>query len=95
MKFNITSFRGHHEAVVVENDVSQMLFDKLLGRRQEALPKEIREKIPDTFEELTGLWKEGKLGYMAVQKVGEEMVIVKDFDPKIEELVFIAPIIGG
>jgi hypothetical protein len=92
MKINVTSFRGHHEAVL-EPEISEVLFNKMTGKTVEALPKDF--KIPDTFQELEGLWKDGKLGYKAFAGNNGDLSAVKEFDPLIEEMTFLAPIAGG
>ena len=94
MNIRITSWRGDHQAVL-ENEVAEAIFDKLTGKTAKALPSEMKVKVPDNFGELEALWNDGKMGYMAVAKEGEDTVMVKDFDPKAETLVFLAPIIGG
>jgi len=95
MKVMITSFRGDHNAVL-EPEVSQVLFEKLTGKRTEALPADLKTKVPDTFQELEGLWRDGKLGYSAfVQHPEDGIAPVKEFNPEIEDLLFIAPQQGG
>ena len=64
MKIKITSSRGHHEADVMEPEVGKALFDKLSGRSINPLPEEMKAILPENFQELQGLWKEGKLGYV-------------------------------
>lgn len=95
MKIMVTSWRGHHEAVVMEPEVSEAIFEKMTGQTVKPLPVEYKTKIPDSFQELEGLWTKGKMGYTAMQGQNGEMEVVKEFDPKIEDLLFIAPIIGG
>lgn len=96
MKIKITSFRGHHEADIMEPEVAEALFDKLTGKTKEALPADLKTKVPDTFEELQGLWQKGKLPYVAAVKKGNaEARIVKEFDPEADDMLFLAPIIGG
>jgi hypothetical protein len=94
MKINVTSWRGHHEAVL-EPEISKALFNKMTGKTVEALPAEFKTKIPDTWQELEGLWRDGKLGYMAVAGNKGDLSLVKEFDPLAEEMTFIAPQTGG
>ena len=100
MIFKITSHRGHHEADVAEAEVSEALFNKLTGKTKEALPTEFKSKVPETFQELEGLWKEGKLGYTAttvdkgLDKENNSR-LVKEFDPQVKEVVFLGLLGGG
>ena len=94
MKIKITSHRGHHECAV-DATVGEALFDKLTGRRVEALPAELRPKIPENFAELEGLWRDSRMNYAAVATRGGELVGVREFAPQADEIVFIAPITGG
>ena len=93
MTIKITSPRGHHEAVA-DADVSEALFLKMTGKSSKRLSDEIKTKLPDNFKELEGLWKPGKLSYIAVSK-NDEMIPVKEFDPAAENIVFISPVSGG
>lgn len=95
MVIRITSWRGDHNCVT-EPEVARALYDKLTGKSNEPLPAELKTKVPETFEELAGLWTEGTLGYSAIglDKDGE-IIAVKEFDPKAAEVVFLAPITGG
>ena len=95
MIFKITTFRGHHEASVMEPEVSRQIFDKLTGLSQAALPAEFKTKVPDTFQELEALWKDGPMGYLGFAQQGTELTLTKEFDPTVEEMVFIAPQQGG
>jgi hypothetical protein len=92
MRFKIPSHRGHHECDC-ESDVAEMLFNKLTGARIEALPESVREKIPDTFSELSLLWESGKMGFIATDPIKEE--VIKKFDDGIEEALFFSPIGAG
>lgn len=96
MKFMVTSHRGHHEATVEDAVVSEALFNKLAGIRTEPLPEEYKVRIPDTFQELAGLWKDEKMGYTPIGfGPNEEMMQVKEYSPDIEKVIFLAPITGG
>ena len=91
MKLIITSKRGHHEAVL-EPEVSKLLFDKMTGKMERSLDKDLKQQIPDTFEELKGLWKRGNPGYTAYDENEE---IMTEFNPEAKEVLFVAPIAGG
>jgi len=93
MNISITSFRGHHEAVA-DADTARLLFDKLTGRHPAPLPRAL--KVPDTFAELEALWTDGGGGYTALSKdkVGD-MRPLKEFDPAVEDVVFLFPHMGG
>lgn len=93
MKISITSSRGHHEAVA-DVETARCVFEKLTGKRKDPLPRTL--KIPDTFGELEALWKEGGGGYTALakNKVGD-LSLMKEFDPTVEDVAFIAPVVGG
>jgi len=96
MKFRVTSKRGDHQAVLEAPDVAEALFNKLSGKTSAALPAEMKTKIPDTFGELEGLWREGQMGYTAIsQDKNENLIGLKDFVPEAETVVFIAPIAAG
>lgn len=96
MKFSITSHRGHHECDLLEVDVQEAIFNKMTGKRHEALPIEYKTKVPDTFEELAGLWKDGNLNYTAISFDKEkEPISFKVFNPEAEEVAFIAMETGG
>jgi hypothetical protein len=95
MKLMVTSWRGHHEAVVDDPTISKAVFEKMTGLNKAALPADMKVKIPDTFQELEGLWRDGPMGYTAVAKRVDGMEVVKEFDPLIEDLLFLAPIVGG
>ena len=94
MRIRITSHLGHHEAVI-DQDVAKAIFDKMTGKTKAALPKSIRTKVPDNFEQLAALWTDSKMSYVASAKQGEQLVAVKEFDPQIEDMLFIAPVMGG
>jgi len=64
----------------------------MTGKSTAALPQDLKTKVPDTFQELEALWREGKLGYMAFD---EKDVMVKEFRPEATELLFSPKIIGG
>lgn len=91
MTIKITSHRGHHEAAVMEPEVSQAIYEKMTGKTEAPLPAEYKVKIPDNFGELEGLWKEGRLGYMAFEGKNGDMELIKEFRPEIDVLLFIAP----
>lgn len=96
MLIKVTSHRGHHEAAVADPEVARPIFEKLTGKREEPLPEEFKTKIPDTFQELEGLWKKGKMGYTAFQTDGQgEVIGLKEFAPEARDVVFMAPIVGG
>jgi hypothetical protein len=95
MVLKVTSHRGHHEANVAEIDVAKQIFDKMTGKTEEALDHSIKTKIPDTFQELEGLWKTGKMGYMAFTGKGDESEMLTSFKEEVEDVVFIAPVRGG
>jgi hypothetical protein len=92
MKIKITSHRGHHEAVL-EADVSQMIFEKLTGVRTEALPCDLKTRMPQEFKELKALWTSGKTAYLAIEPSANRHI--REFDPNAEEILFLAPITGG
>jgi len=95
MLIKISSSRGHHEAEV-ETEVAEALFNKLSGRTRAPLPEEFKAKIPATFQESESLWKEGTGGFsLFTTNDKKEMVAVKEFDPEIKELCFLAPVAGG
>jgi hypothetical protein len=60
-----------------------------------ALDPALRIKVPDTFHELEALWRDGPGGYTALAGVGDDLRLVKEFDPTVEEMTFLAPIAGG
>lgn len=95
MRIKITSHRGHHECDC-DDAVATALYDKLTGKEEAPLGEELRTKIPDTFAELKQLWEKGKLGYTGMD-VSEpsEPEVVKKFDNRIKEMLFIAPIVAG
>ena len=97
MIFKITSHIGHHEADVLDVVDQQMLFEKLVGTRNEALPVEMKSKVPDTFHNLNQLWHDGKMGFIPVvkQEDSEDFVMIKQFNPSLREVVMLAPIRGG
>lgn len=95
MKFKVTSFRGHHECDLAP-EVGKTLFEKMTGRNRAALPEELKAAVPESFHELDGLWREGNPGYAAMALSPEkEISAVKEFDPAVEEMLFIAPVAGG
>ena len=95
MKLKVTSFRGHHEAVV-EPEVGRALFEKMTGRNKAPLPAEIRTAVPETFGELKALWEAGNPGYSALA-VSEDKncAPLREFDPAAQEVLFLAPVAGG
>lgn len=95
MRIKITSHRGHHEAVLDEPQVAEQFFNKMVGKETAALPPELKTKVPDTFVELESIWKNGNPGYSAYTKKGDMLEKVVDFNPAVEEVLFISPIIGG
>ena len=96
MKIQITSSRGHHEAVA-DVEVAEMVFQKMTGKRKAPLPPEMKTKVPDTWHELTALWQEGEVGgYTAIaKKAGQDIINLKEFDPQADDLLFLSPIAGG
>ena len=97
MQIRITSHRGDHCAVLEDID-AKLIYDKLTGKIEEPLPKELKQRCPDTFEELQVLWTHGKINYMPVaKKDGKESLVarISDFDPNVQEMTFIAPIVAG
>ena len=92
MKIRIASHRGDHQATIENETVQKALFDKLTGKTSKPLSSDVKESIPGTFEELTALFRRGKMGYTAFSK-DSEMVI--DFDPSAKEIAFFPPIQGG
>jgi len=94
MKVNVTSQRGHHEAVM-EPEIAEAVFNKMTGRTVKALDPSFKVKIPDTFGELEALWRDGPGGYTALGGKGDDLRLVREFDPTVEEMTFIAPIAGG
>jgi hypothetical protein len=93
MKLLITSPRGHHETVA-ETEISAAVFDKLIGKKLEPLSVDLKSKLPETFSEV-GLYENRKLSYTAFEKVGGEFKVTRQFNPQAEEMMFVAPIIGG
>jgi hypothetical protein len=94
--FKVTSKRGHHEAVLEDPAIAGPIFDKMTGKTEAPLPPEFKTKVPDTWQELQALWKPGKLGYTAIQAGADgEVVGLKEFSPEAQDVVFIAPVIGG
>jgi hypothetical protein len=91
MKLKIQSFRGDHNCEC-EEQIAEAVFNKLTGKMSDPLPQDLKTKVPDTFQELEGLWREGKLGYMAFD---EKDVLVKEFKASAQELLFAPKIIGG
>ena len=77
----------------VEEAVGRAIFNKLTGKMEEALSEEIRAKVPDTFRELAALWDHGKRNYFPVDFTSKEPV--REFDPLVQDVVFIAPLRGG
>lgn len=90
----VTSHRGHHEAVV-ETEVATAVFNKMTGRQIEPLPENYKDLIPNTFQELVGLWDNKKMGYTAFEAKDGEAELVKELHDGVQELLFIAPITGG
>ena len=75
MIFKITTHKGHHQADVLDEVDQKILFDKLVGTYTDALPVEMKTKVPDTFQELEALWKPGKLAYIpTVKKENDEFL---------------------
>jgi hypothetical protein len=96
MKFTITTFRGDHNCELDDPGVSQMLFEKLVGIREAPLPDEVKTKVPDNFQELEKLWKQGRMGYGGFSVDAEKnMTKLAQFDPNAQEVVMLAPIGGG
>ena len=100
MKFRITTFRGDHEVDIAEPEVGEALFNKLTGKSNDALPDSFKLKVPDTFQELKGLWQEGRLPYVAStvdrgMDAANNARMVTEFDPKIDEVLFLGMISGG
>jgi hypothetical protein len=96
MRIMITSFRGHHEAEVLDPEVAKAIYDKMSGKTEEPLPEVLKTQVPDTFQELEALWKEGRLGYSAVSKdKDDELIPMREFDPQAEVLCFLGMIQGG
>jgi len=95
MKVKVTSWRGHHEAAVMEPEVARSVFEKMTGKTSKALDPALKVKMPDTFAELEALWRDGTGGYTALAGAGDDMRLVREFDPAVEELTFLAPIAGG
>jgi len=97
MLFRITSWRGDHQATIEAPEVAKAVFNKLTGKTVEALPEALKTQVPDTFQELQSLWKDGAVeGYapIALDKNGE-LIGMKEFNPEAETVVFIAPIAAG
>jgi len=98
MRFNITTHRGHHEADVMDEVVGKALFDKLSGRSVNPLPEEMKAILPENFQELQGLWKKGKLGYVpALVEEGnsDAAAVMTEWDPNAKEILLIAMQSGG
>lgn len=91
MKIRIHSFRGDH-ACEPDVAVAEAIFNKLTGKTKEALPEEIKTKVPDTFKELQELWTEGKMKFLVADESNE---MVKEFRPDIQEMLFMPIPIGG
>lgn len=91
MKIRIQSGRGDHSAEVCE-EVAEAIFNKMTGKTKEALPADLRTKVPDTFQELEFLWKPGKLSFPAIENKDD---LMKSFRPEATEVLFLIPHIGG
>ncbi len=95
MRIKVTSFRGHHECDVPV-EYGRQIFEKLIGRTKEPLSPELRSEMPENFAELQALWSSGAGGYSAFAVDRDKQLIkVERFDGKLDEVVFIAPIVGG
>ena len=94
MIVKIISHRGDHNAVMGA-DIAEQVFDKLTGKREDALPVALKTQVPDTWQELDALWNPGKPTYGAFSKHGADIKPVKTFDPQEDDLLFIAPVMGG
>ena len=100
MVFKITSRRGHHEVDIAEPEVCEALFNKLTGKTNAPLPEEFKGKVPDTFQELQGLWRKGNLAYVATtvdkgMDAANNSRLVTKFDPQLKDVVFLDMISGG
>jgi hypothetical protein len=87
----IQSHLGHHECQC-EQEVATAVFERLTGNRKDPLPKEMKAKLPDTFQDLEALWKGGKQSYIAISKSMEQ---VRQLEEGVVEIMFIPPIAGG
>lgn len=94
MRLQITSSDGHHNCDV-EPAIAKVLYEKLTGRMTAPLPVEIKEKVPDNFQELKALWEKGKVPFLPYVGKDGDFSLVEEFDPKIEKMVFLAPQVGG
>lgn len=96
MLLMVTSHRGHHEANVGDVAVCEQIFNKLTGKTKEALPESFKCIVPPEFSEIKMLWTNGTMNYTAIAKDSQgETTIVKDFTPNVQEVAFLAPIVGG
>lgn len=95
MLIKVQSHRGDHNCLL-EGEVAERMFDKLTGRIEAPLGDEVKEAIPETFQELDALFRRGRLSYLPVRKDADgETVLVDEFDPALEGITFIAPVRGG
>ena len=96
MNLQVTSHRGHHEACVLEPEVSKAIFEKLTGKNTEPLPQALKTKMPDTWADLEALWEKGQKGYLPFL-VDEEKNLIpcREYSPEIKDILFLAPITGG
>ncbi len=95
MVFKITSLRGHHECAVAQ-EVGRRVFNKLTGLSNEPLPQDFKQHIPANFGELDALWKDGQAGYSAFSvSPAKELSPMREFDAAVNEVLFLAPIVGG
>jgi hypothetical protein len=92
----IQSHKGHHECEC-EQEVATAVFERLTGKRKDPLPKEMKARLPDTFQDLEALWKGGKQSYLAVTPKGKDMDMeqIHEIDVGSGIIMFIPPIAGG
>lgn len=96
MVLKVQSHLGHHEAEVAEPEVSEAVFNKLTGKTVEPLPKEMQEKMPDTWRDLEALWTTGNEQFKVFTRDEQrELVLVREYNPEAKDLLFIPIQSGG
>ena len=92
----IQSHKGHHECEC-EHEVATAVFERLTGKRRDPLPKEMKARLPDTFQDLEALWKGGKQSYLAVTQKdkGKDMEKIHEIDVGGGGIIMFIPPIGG
>ena len=89
MIIKVTSWRGHHEGAVAEDEVLVAVFNKFTGRNLDPLPEALRSRLPSNFGELDSLWKQGNPGYTAITMRDGAMTGLREFDRTADQVLFI------